>query len=136
MTNGGYLSKESILAADDLGYQDVSVPEWGGVVRLKEMTAGDRETLSLLYQKRDRAIENGDEQPPSIQAIFLSMTVVDADGKRIFSEKDIELLGRKSPRAITRVFDAATKLSVLRPEDVQDQIKNSDPSTNAASPSA
>jgi hypothetical protein len=38
---GGYLSPEAILAAQDLPEADVDVPEWGGRVRVRGLTMGE-----------------------------------------------------------------------------------------------
>jgi hypothetical protein len=135
MNNGTYLTKEAILAADDLGFEDVSVPEWGGVVRVREMTAADRESLNRAYQNRDKAMEAGDV-PESIQALLVGMCIVDGAGNRLFSDDEIAALGRKSSNALQRVWKVAAELSALKPEAIGELAKNSGTSTSEDSPSA
>jgi hypothetical protein len=135
MTNGSYLSKEAILAADDLGFRDVSVPEWGGVVRVREMTASDREHFTDAYETRLKAREAG-EHPLSIQALIVAMCVVDGAGVRLFSDAEVAGLERKSSRALLRVYEVAMELSALNRETVEELKKNSEASTSADSPTA
>ena len=47
------LNKEQILNADDLTFEDVEVPEWGGTVRIRclESTERDEFEQSLLDAK-------------------------------------------------------------------------------------
>ena len=40
----GLLTREAILGAAPLRHEDVSVPEWGGVVRVSEMSGAARDT--------------------------------------------------------------------------------------------
>jgi hypothetical protein len=44
----GYLSAEAILAADDIQETDVSVPEWGGKVRVRGFSLND-----LLHLRKE-----------------------------------------------------------------------------------
>ena len=44
----GLLSKEQILAAEDLPHKDVPVPEWKGTVRVRALTGFERD-LSLIH---------------------------------------------------------------------------------------
>lgn len=41
VTQGGYLSPEAILAAQDIPETDVATPEWGGQVRVRGLTMGE-----------------------------------------------------------------------------------------------
>ena len=49
------LSKAAILAADDLPTIDIAVPEWGGSVRIRALTAGQREELEaeIIHARND-----------------------------------------------------------------------------------
>ncbi len=130
MTNGGYLSKEAILAAE-LAFEDVAVPEWGGTVRVREMTAAEREQFAQTYARRDKAAEEGREF--SIQGALVAMCVVDANGARLFSDDEVAVLALKSGVAIDRIYDVAYKLSKIGSGATDEIAKNSVPSTSADS---
>jgi hypothetical protein len=115
------LTKDAIFAADDLPREKVSVPEWGGHVYVRSMTGTERDAF-------EESINAGGELKnfANFRARLAVLTVVDAEGKRLFDDKDVKALGKKSAAALTRVFNAATKLSGLSTADVAELAKNSD----------
>lgn len=133
MTNGGYLGKDAILAAPDLEYRDVEVPEWGGVVRVREMTAADRESLGRAAEDRDKQIAAG-ETPIAYEALLVGKAIVDSAGNRIFTDAEIVELGKKSSRALQRIYEVAMEISAIKREHVEELKKNSETSPSADSP--
>ena len=117
-----YLSKTQILQADDIVYEDVAVPEWGGVVRVKTLTGLERDGLeqSMLEGKGKSQNVN----MANFRAKLCSRTMVDDGGKRVFSDLDIADLGKKSGQALQRVFNVASKLSGFSDSDIEDLTKN------------
>ena len=113
------LTKENILAAEDLTFEHIEVPEWGGVVRVRTMTAGERDRweTALLDEK-------GEVREQDIRARLVSLTAVDGEGKRMFDDGDITALSAKSAAAMDRVFAAASKLNGLSAADVEELAKN------------
>ena len=53
---------------------------------------------------------------------LLSFCLVDAEGKKLFSEGDIALLADKNAAALTRLFDVARKLNAIGAQDVEDLV--------------
>lgn len=117
-----YLTKTEILEADDIVYEDVAVPEWGGVVRVKTLTGLERDSLeqSMLEGKGKSQQVN----MANFRAKLCSRTIVDDKGKRVFGDLDIVDLGRKSGQALQRVFNAASKLSGFSDADIEEITKN------------
>ncbi|MGW4986313.1 hypothetical protein ACWEQ3_01500 [Streptomyces mirabilis] len=113
------LNRDAILAAEDKNYEDVPVPEWGGSVRVAGMTGADRNS----YQASMVVLgPNGSVQRLNMAdqlAKLLSRSLVDEDGNRLFSDKDIKALSAKSGAVLDRLGDVAMRLSGLRKEDVQ-----------------
>ena len=94
----GILSRDQILQADDLGLVELKIPEWGGSVYVR----GDSEKLS------------------NVRAYLAALTVVDEKGERMFrSAEDIEALGGKSARALTRIFNKALEVNGFGADDVE-----------------
>jgi len=56
----------------------------------------------------------------NIRAKLSARTIVDTDGKRLFTDADIIKLGLKSAAALDRVFSAAQRLSRLTAQDVKE----------------
>ena len=110
------LGKDDILSADDLKYEIVPVPEWGGSVRVRSLPSEERDAYEqscLVGKGKDQRVTY-----ENIRAKLCSRTIVDDGGERIFSDADIALLGKKSAAALMRVFEAASRLSALNKEDV------------------
>jgi enoyl reductase-like protein len=118
-----YLSRDEILGADDHKYEDVDVPEWGGAVRVRSMTASVRDRIeeSFLDKKRGSmgALDN-------MRAKVVAASVVDEHGKLLFTEADVKALGRKSSAPVNRVFSAAQRVSRMSDKDVEETVKNSE----------
>jgi hypothetical protein len=113
------LSRDAILSSDDLKKEVVSVPEWGGEVVIATMTgvARDAWEQSLLSNKKTVSLEN-------IRARLVSATAIDERGNLLFSDKDVEALGKKSASALDRCVKVAQKLNRLTENELEDLSKN------------
>jgi len=116
------LTRDEILKAQDIDYEVVEVPEWGGEVRVRAMTAAERDAFeaSILRQTKSGV----QVEMVNLRARLCAMTIVDEDGKRIFSDGDVAELGKKSAAALQRVFDVAMRLSKFGNEDIQNLAEN------------
>lgn len=116
------LTREAILQAQDLPYEDVEVPEWRGIVRVRGLTGAERDAFeqSIVEQRGKNTRMN----LRNIRAKLVALCCVDEQGNRIFTDDDVELLGKKSAAALNRIFEVAQRLSGLRPEDVEELAGN------------
>jgi len=114
------LGKDQILTAEDLPYRDVEVPEWGGTVRVRTMSGGERDAFeaSLYIREGEEMIYKREH----FRAKLLARCIVDDKGARLFSDKEIEALSGKSSKALNRLFDAAQEINAISREE-QDAIK-------------
>lgn len=124
------LSKEAILAADDLPREVVHVPEWGGDVYVRTMSGTDRDAFETSLIARsdagsgaDAVAGAGSTRMDNVRARLVALTLCDADGVRLFDDADIVALGRKSARALDRVFAAGQRLNGIG-VDQADAAKN------------
>jgi len=114
------LTKEQILSAHDLKKIKVDVPEWGGSVFIKTITAAERDRFeSAIYKSKTKI------NIVNVRARLASLTVVDDKGARLFTPDDISALGEKSAMAMDRIFQAACKLNKMTPKDIEELEKNS-----------
>jgi hypothetical protein len=125
-----FLTRGEILAVDDIHYEDVPVPEWGGVVRVKTLSSEARDSLE------SQMVEFTPEGKPKkihlskTRAIIGSLSMCDEDGNLLFTEKDVKYLGLKSSSALERVVKVAQKLSKMEDtavEKMADDLKNDPP---------
>jgi hypothetical protein len=115
-----YLTKEEILQADDIQYDEVPVPEWGGTVRIKTLTGEERDAFEEKIIQRDPQGNRTGMDLAQFRAKLLVRTMVDSEGKRIFKEQDIHELGRKSSAAMDKVFVKVRDLNRMTDEDVEE----------------
>lgn len=119
-----FLGREGILAVQDIQVREVQVPEWGCWVRVRGLTGAERdewEKSILVGKGKDR-----DVNVRNLRAKLVQRSVVDAEGKLIFTEADVPALGAKSAAALERLFDAARELSGLTEQDEEELLKNSE----------
>lgn len=118
----GYLSRSQILAAADIAFEDVAVPEWGGTVRVRGLTGAERDAFEASIVTQHGKQQRIDLQ--NMRARFVALSVCDEQGARVFGDRDVEALGAKSASALQRVFEVAQRLSGLSASDVEELTKN------------
>ncbi len=101
------LTAEDILAADDIKVEQLEVPEWGGVVYIKAMSAEAGAGLQDL---------TGEDRKNSAPKIA-SLCLCDADGNLLFSERQVVALRKKSMSAFMRIQRAVMRINGIRDED-------------------
>ncbi|MCS6289432.1 MAG: hypothetical protein H8K10_10690 [Nitrospira sp.] len=135
MENGTQLlSKDAILAADDILTETVYVPEWKGSVIVCGLTgaAKDAYDKSIVEVKGNKRTVNLDH----VRAKLLVRTLVNEQRQPLFLESDIIRLGTKSAAVLDRLCAIAQRLSGMRAEDAEELKKTSETTQNADSDSA
>jgi len=117
-----FLTKEAILGAEDLHHEDVFVKEWNGWVQVWALSGQERDRYeSSLFKEVKKGMK---PDLRNLRAKLVVMCVRDQNGKRLFSNNDVEALGRKSSAALDMLYGKAQELSGLRPKDVEELQKN------------
>jgi hypothetical protein len=117
------LSRDAVLGANDLAYDEVDVPQWGGKVRVRTLTGAERSKFELsitdVRLKGDPKLKLDD-----LRTKLVALCMVDAQGQRLFTDSraDLEALGKKNAAAIGIVYDAAAKLNGLDNGDVEELV--------------
>jgi hypothetical protein len=114
--------RDKILSADDKPYEDVPCPEWGVIVRIRTVSAKERDAFEesamvKVGKKRELSLSN-------FRARVVALCAVEEDGSRIFSDSDAEALGGKSPVAMERLAAVALRLNGWTEADVAELTKN------------
>jgi hypothetical protein len=118
-----YLSAEQILDADDLPWEDVEVPEWGGTVRVRGMSGTDRDRFEAAMLSKDMRSVSKESALERYRARLAAACIVDENGQRMFrSDAEIKRLGEKSAQALQRVCDVASRLSGLTDADQEELL--------------
>lgn len=104
----------------NLEIREVTVEELnGGVVRLSEMTADQRDRYERSMSKMDSDGVIRPTRPENIRERLIALCMVDGAGHLVFStpEDGIEALGRLPARVIETLFDECQKLLGNRDEE-------------------
>lgn len=112
------LTKDQILAANDMDLLEIEVPEWSGSVYCRVMTVGERDAYEREWiGKRETGVEN-------FRTKFLQRVLCSKDGELLFSAEEVALLSKKSARVMARLWDKAMKHNHLMADDVEELAKN------------
>lgn len=104
------LSKADILGCSDIPTELVEVPEWGGSVKVRGMTAGERDRFDDMIRTQGLS---------ALRATMAANGIIDEDGKRLFTDIEVGKLAEKSAEALDRVVEVVSRLSGLTPEDAE-----------------
>lgn len=122
------LSASEILDAEDSPIEEVYVEEWGGKVCIRTMSGKERDAWEADTIEERQNLEG---KPLRVQwenakAKFLSRCICDLDGKRLFTDKQVEKLGEKSSLVLSRLWTKAARMNGLTKEDVDELVGNLD----------
>lgn len=100
------LSKEDILGADDKRVEVVPVPEWGGSVRIRTLSAAAAESLS----GRDN-VSNAE---------IVALGLCNEEGGTLFSKEDVKVLAQRNGAVIGMLARRIVVFNGLSAEAVED----------------
>ncbi len=115
------LTRDAILRAIDLKHTTVAVPEWGGSVRVRGMTAAERDAMLAAVAPGAETDKRSDSQ---IKAYLCAHCIVDAHGASLFADEDIALLQQKNPQVLDRLANEVLRLSGIGEPGVEVLEKN------------
>ena len=129
------LDKNQILGFSDIKTKEIRVPIWDDTVWIRQLTRGQQDE----YQKRRFTKFNVLQNGPSVRDLKPDMSlnmfghdswifaqgVVDENGKRLFTDAEVEKLNEKNGEAIGFVAAEIIKFSGMQ-EDIEEieKIKN------------
>lgn len=117
--DGGFLSASSILEQPTLVIEELYVPEWKGKVRLKHLSAKERDDFETSMVKVGR----GGKQTlnnENFRARLVQLAAVKEDGSQLFTRHDIKTLGSLPAAGLQRVFNKINDMSAFSEEDLKE----------------
>jgi hypothetical protein len=112
------LGRDAILSSKDLKQEVVKVPEWGGEVIVRTLSAFER------VRWEESLTENDKTHPYSGLIKMLSMCLVDEQGNQLFTDSDVEELGKKSIAPLLRIQSVALRLNKVDVKSLEELSKN------------
>jgi hypothetical protein len=133
------LTKAAILAARPPAVEEVHVPEWADadgddVVYVRGMTGAERDQWEM-----SQYVERGGEMVEdraNATAKALVKCIVDAEGNRLFGDRDANELGGQPSAALIRAWRVARRLSGLGQEAIDEKARDFPAATGSDSNTA
>lgn len=120
------LSKSQIFSAIDSKIERVAVPEWGGCVYVRSLSAFEVDSWESSLAG-DGNPDTRAKRYANVRAQFCAMAMCTKDGGPFTDPTDVGDLAKKSSAALQRVYKAAKRLSGMG-DDLDKAIeKNSEP---------
>lgn len=125
------LSRDQILSANDLPRVEVDVPEWGGSVCVRMLTAGEKDAFDdENYKLEGKSVKVNRKD---FTARLLVRAICDESGNPLFKLSDVAALGKKSEAAMARVEAAALKISKMDKEADEELARPTGDPANSSS---
>jgi len=124
------LTREQILNVNDIKVKEIKVEQWGGTVFIRQLTRGEQDKyLKRQYgttrMKQDMRAKQQEISAVNIyghDAFLCACGICDKDGKRLFSNRDIQELEKKNGEAIGEIAAAIVEFSGMGAE--VDELKD------------
>ena len=128
------LTRDQILAADDITTEEVHVPLWGGTVLVRGMTGTERNLFEDACTKEIPAGNRAGRRAGQTVTKFVKDNIMaklcalgawwTTTARSCSRMTDIDALGKKSGAALQRVMEVAMRLSGLDDDDIDDMAKD------------
>lgn len=101
--------RDLILQARDINEEELPIPEWGVTVKLRGISAGERNDMTKASRDAEGAVVGAE-----LQARICVAAIIDpASGMQVFGPGDLANLQAKSAGVIDRISQKVLKLSNL-----------------------
>ena len=115
--------RESILATQDLQFEEVSVPEWNFEGYIRALDGEARFRLSGI------AAEAVNDKNVHMLEAYVCEGLFDQDKERVFTFEDRVALSSKNPDIVQRLYRKILRISKMDKESVDDTEKKSERAT-------
>lgn len=112
------LNKADILAVNDRLTELVEVPEWGGSVYVRTMSAAERDLEERRIYDAQQG-KKGSAAMANFRARFLALTLVDEQGAPLFTLKEVDQLAEKSFAVVSRLFEVSQRINGVTKEEIE-----------------
>ncbi|MFI6560401.1 hypothetical protein [Streptomyces sp. NPDC050534] len=127
------LSRDGILAVDDIQIEKVPVPEWGDEAIIRGLTGDELDAFQGSIREFRPTFDGKGMEAVLIQegmrAKLLVKCLIDENGDRLFTDQDASALGAKNGAVLDKLYDVAARLSGLSEEEKATLEGNSGAST-------
>lgn len=110
------LTRDQILAAQDVQTSEVEVPGWGGICLLQEIPISEQ---GLHHGYAQNLIKQ-------MHVDLIVRAMVDKSGKKIFVPADAATLVKKSAEVLRELYEQCLRVNGMSPEAIDESAENLD----------
>jgi len=119
------ISREAFLRPIAVPVEVVQVPELGGTVKVKGMTARGRSEFEKQMQTANG--KPSKSRQAEVRERLIVASCVDDAGNLIFTDDDVAAIGNQSAAIVERIVNVAMRLCGMTTSDVEEIAKNYEP---------
>lgn len=115
------IDKAKLLASSSafkLG--ELDLPEFGGKVFLRVLSSRERDALEAEFTDAKNSLTKLD----NIRAKLVVRALADDQGKRLFSDAEVDQVGDMPAPLVSKIFDAAARHNGMTADSVETARKN------------
>lgn len=132
------LNRNQILEAKDIKTKVIPVPEWGGDIMIKQLSAKEYNDITMnmvnirkMAAKQLSSKKNADENLEDAineiaiknqKILLIIKSVIDENMKPLFTEADLELLYQKNTNVIDRIIAEIEEFNSVSTEDAKKNL--------------
>lgn len=113
------ISRNAIVASQDIETAIVAVPEWGGDVCVRAING---RTQAEFAKRVTEAQDKGAGDLWGLKLWLVAQCLVDENGARLFADGEESILAEKSAKVINRIADRVMELGGMT-EDSQKEVR-------------
>lgn len=128
------LTPQQILEQKTLIVEELEVPEWGGSVYVKMLSAKERDEFEsglMTVNKQGQPVDNR----KGARARLVQLAVVHQDGRPYFTRHDIRTLNELPAAGLQRVFNKVNEMAAISEEDIDELVEDFDGAPDESSDS-
>lgn len=102
--------------------ESILVPDWNTTVFVAVMPSDDKDSfdMSMFKDVAGKRVLSAD----NFSAKLVCKTVYTEDGKRVFSDMDVAILGRMPSKTLAPIIEVAKRLNGMTENAVEEEAKN------------
>lgn len=108
------LTADAIRSINDVKIEKLEIPEWNGCLYIRSFSAAVRESISTRTEEM---------KSKSLMARFVVASACDESGNLLFTNEDVDALGKKDARVMQRIFKAILNLNAIGDMALTDAVK-------------
>lgn len=136
------MDREDFLNFNDLVIEPVHIKEMKVTLHVRSLFANEKakwEFEPILVNNNAKqgnsAITLTKDRMVTARERLVELATCNPDGSRYFKEGDASRIGQKNASVVSTLYDAAARLSGITKEDLEEIVKNSEPSPSASTSS-